>query len=145
MQTFDFSNEVLREFSFLEKGKFRLEEVHPTIVRYVSDVYRINVFYGPRTREIGLEFAPLLLAKQDFHISLLPLISFFDKGAAEVMPIFPPATTKEQVVERVRYLARNFHRYVNLKCLESPEFWPKIKAEAIAIFKKRYSPSSSIS
>ena len=138
MNTFGFDEIVVREFTFLKDVGFKLETREPTIVQFISPLYRLNLFFGPRTHEIGLEFGLLKPAKYESSCSFSPLIAIFDKQAGENVPIFPPVTTAEGVLRQVRYYSSNFIRYVKLDCLKSPELWPKVRDRAREMFDARY-------
>lgn len=134
---FDFDKEVLKEFQFLIENGFVVEEVLPTIVRYTSDLYRINVFYGPHTREIGIEFDGLAHSKFG-ACSLAPLIAVFDRPFADAMPMSVPATTGAAVQYCVGTLARDFRTHIRLDGLRSPDLLAKARTIALEMAATRY-------
>jgi hypothetical protein len=137
-----FDAEVLKEFDFLVQNGFRVSEVDPTIVRFLSDLYFIYVFWGPRTREVGMEIGSTTAAPLESASSIGVLISVFDWEAGVRSPMAPPALTEEDMKGRVHSLATDFRRYVDINAFKSPDLRGKLLANGIKIFRLRY-PSTS--
>jgi hypothetical protein len=139
MDSHGFDKRVLQEFSFLLDGGFAIKEVDPTRVVFVCELYFVNVFYGRRTREIGIEVAsttPSGWGSFSFDV----LISVFDKQAGSVMPLDMPVETRTGVEQRVGQLAAEFRHFVDLSAFKSTDLFENLKAHAKRMWESRYSP-----
>lgn len=137
----EFKAAVLHDFAFLSSVGFDVRDTEPMIIRFVSNLYFLNVYWDSRTYEIGVEVGSASDLSRSIG-SISALISVFDWDAGANRPIMPPAPTVKEMKKIVLSLADDIRQHVDLKALLSPGLDARISANAKKIFDSRWPTTS---
>ncbi len=118
-----FADVVRRKFAFLGDYGFSETEALPTIVRYRRCDLELDVYYGRRSYEIGID-----IGHGDERFSMGALIRTTDPVGGEKYRDWA-ATSSEALVSGVEQLAELVRRYGERALRDEPEFFADLRKQ----------------
>ena len=118
-----FSDVVRRKFAFLTDYGFSETEALPRVVCYRRCDLELDVYYGRRSYEIGID-----IGHGDERFSMGALIRATDPIAAQKYRDWA-ATSSEALVSGVERLAELVHRYGERALRDEPEFFADLRKQ----------------
>lgn len=101
----NFSDAVIRNFSYLREFGFNVVELLPTLVRYQNGDIEVAVFHGRQSFEIGVD-----VFRRGVKYALSELMRIADPAAeADYRPF--AATTPQGISDGLKYVAQLFRRF----------------------------------
>lgn len=129
-----FPEEVKSRFLFLESRDFALVRSEATIVRYESPLFGINIFFGRRSYEIGLEIASVLRPNEAYSIS--ELLQLFDPSKGASYRNYA-THSKEGVAEGVHQLADRLRQCIAAGMFDDKELFSRLQSQR-SYLKRKY-------